>query len=113
MPRLDLMPEPVILPQWNAGNIIKMVAKGRKGLSPEEIEIIAAVVLLIKNNLDPDDYEIIFRMLSNSKHLLNFQPTPPSKRTATPRTPRVVIEQDNFDDEDYLPFSFDIDQPEE
>lgn len=113
MPRLDLMPEPVILPQWNAGNIIKMVAKGRKGLSPEEIEIIAAVVLLIKNNLDPDDYEIIFRMLSNSKLLLNFQPTSPSKRTATPRAPRVVIEQDNFDDEDYLPFSFDIDQPEE
>lgn len=51
MPRLDFMPEPVTLPQWNAGNIINIVAKGRKNLSAEELEIIAAVVLLVKSNL--------------------------------------------------------------
>ncbi len=113
MPRLDFMPEPVTLPQWNAGNIINMVAKGRKNLSAEEVEIIAAVVLLVKNNLEPDDYEIIFRMLSNSKLLLNYQPVPPPKKSSTTRSNRVTIQQDKFDDEDYLPFSFDIDQTDE
>lgn len=76
MPRLDLMPDPVILPKWTANIILRLVTRDFHSLSEEERELLTALILLmillIRSKFDPNDYDIIFRLLSNTNIILNI-----------------------------------------
>ncbi len=98
MPRLDLMPDPVMLPKWTANIILRLVTKDFYSLSEEERELLIALILLIRSKFDPDDYEIIFRLLSNNSIILTL-PTNLTSRLLTPResgtpTPTSLVSGD-------------------
>lgn len=111
LPRLDFMPDPVPLPKWNVSNVMGLVARAGEILSPEESAVLNAVVVLIKSKLDPDDYEVLYRMLTNSNIILNFSLstlTLPNK--PIPINKESVQLSEEFNDD--LAFSFDMDQPQ-
>lgn len=97
MPRLDLMPDPVILPKWTANIILRLVTRDFHSLSEEERELLTALILLIRSKFDPNDYDIIFRLLSNTNIILNIpnhlssavEPTQPENSDTSTSVPIV------------------------
>lgn len=121
MPQLDLMSDPFTLQEWNASIILKLVTKRFRTLSQKEKKMLLALSLLIKNKLDPEDYDILFHRLSDPKiiHTLpdnedSFQETAPiqSRPALTPvkeisSSFSSVESTTIFAEPEDLPFSFD------
>ncbi|MBD5280655.1 MAG: hypothetical protein HDS35_08950 [Bacteroides sp.] len=114
MPVLDLMQEPAALPKWNAQKVIALLAEKREEYTTEERELLVALTLLIRNKLLPDDYEIIFRLLSPATTIINMPGSlPPIHHLQIPPEIITMIKEapDPADQtilpHDDLPFTFD------
>ena len=114
MPTLDLMPESQPIPKWNTASVISLLTSANKKLTTEERELLVALTLLIRNNLIPDDYDILFRLLSPNSTLINIPGSiPPIHHLRIPPEVIALIKATPDPDEatdlppEDLPFTFD------
>ncbi len=105
MPTLDFMPEPLELRKWNADSVLALLTERTREISDEEREILVALTMLIRNELLPDDYEKLYRLLSPNatlKHMPGRLPDiAPLSLPDTTATPAPTAPSED------LPFTFD------